>query len=50
MGSENEKLRIQNEHAEEVDKIIMMKEDNDRKNAIEEMKVKYNFQLKNYIF
>lgn len=46
MGSSNEKARIENQHSEEIERITAMKEDNERKRAIEEMNAKYNFQLK----
>ena len=49
MGSSNERQRIENTHSEEIERITAMKEDNERKRAIEEMNVKYNFQLKEEI-
>ena len=53
MGNDNEAEEIANKHSEEIGKIAAMREDNERKRAIEEMKAKYKFQctmkeLENY--
>lgn len=46
MGNNNEIKEIENKHEEEIQRITNMKEDNDRKRAIEELAVKNNYYLK----
>lgn len=46
MGNDNELTEIENKHDEELKRIIAMEDDNRRKREIEEMSVKYNYQLK----
>ena len=46
MGNDNERRKIENNHSEEIEKIYALKEDNDRKRAIEELAVRNNYNLK----
>ena len=46
MGSDNERRKIENKHKEEIERIYALKEDNERKRAIEELDEKNNYALK----
>ena len=46
MGNENELAEIEKKHVVELKGTIAMEDDNRRKREIEEMSVKYNYQLK----
>ena len=46
MGNDNEIRKIENNHREEIEKIYALKEDNDRKRAIEELAVRNNYNIK----
>ena len=46
MGNGNERRKIENNHREEIEKIYALKEDNDRKRAIEELAVRNNYNIK----
>ena len=46
MGNGNERRKIENNHREEIEKIYALKEDNERKRAIEELAVRNNYDLK----
>ena len=46
MGNNNELVEIENNHEEELKRIIAMEKDNDRKRQIEELSVRLNHQLK----
>ena len=37
MGNDDERIKIENNHKEEIEKIYALKEDNERKRAIEEL-------------
>ena len=43
MGSDNERRKIENKHKEEIERIYALKEDNERKRAIEELDEKNNY-------
>ena len=45
MGNENEKLRIENEHEEEINKIKAMDDENDRQAAIKRFAEENKFKL-----
>ena len=46
MGNDNERRKIENNHSDEIERIYALKEDNERKRAIEELAVKNNYDLK----
>ena len=46
MGSDVEYEEAMNRHGEEMERIAAMREDNERKRAIEEMAAKYNYSIK----
>ena len=46
MGNDNERRKIENNHREEIEKIYALKEDNERKRAIEELAVRNNYNIK----
>ena len=46
MGNDNEIRKIENNHREEIEKIYALKEDNERKRAIEELAVRNNYNIK----
>ena len=46
MGNETELKEIENHHKEEINRIITIKNDNEKKRDIEEMSVKCNYKLK----
>ena len=46
MGNNNELVEIENNHEEELKRIIAMEKDNDRKRQIEELSVKSSIKRK----